>query len=106
MALALLALVMAAAAADVPFAVHMGIVAAACLIALWVTVSRADFDAIARGILKMPGDEGVYDDDPIRWGRLRRCSGEPRGWRRGSISRSSSPFPRSTSISNIRPSGA
>ncbi|SNT25376.1 cytochrome-c oxidase, cbb3-type subunit I [Sphingopyxis indica] len=70
MALALLALVMAAAAADAPFAVHMGIVAAACLIALWATVSRADFDAIARGILKMPGDEGVYDDDPIRWGAI------------------------------------
>ena len=70
MALALLALVMAAAAADAPFAVHMGIVAAACLIALWATVSRADFAAIARGILKMPVDEGVYDDDPIRWGAI------------------------------------
>ncbi len=68
LALAILALVMAALAVDAPFAVHMGIVAIACLIVLWATVSRADFDGIARGILKMPGDEGVYDDDPIRWG--------------------------------------
>lgn len=66
--LALLALVMAALAVDAPFAVHMGIVAVACLAVLWATVSRADFDGIARGILKMPADEGVYDDDPIRWG--------------------------------------
>ncbi|MDX8356319.1 cytochrome-c oxidase, cbb3-type subunit I [Sphingopyxis terrae] len=68
LALAILALVMAALAVDAPFAVHMGIVAIACLTVLWATVSRADFDGIARGILKMPGDEGVYDDDPIRWG--------------------------------------
>ncbi|MBU7587666.1 MAG: cytochrome-c oxidase, cbb3-type subunit I [Sphingopyxis terrae] len=68
LALAILALIMAALAVDAPFAVHMGIVAIACLAVLWATVSRADFDGIARGILKMPGDEGVYDDDPIRWG--------------------------------------
>ncbi|MDZ3832875.1 MAG: cytochrome-c oxidase, cbb3-type subunit I [Sphingopyxis sp.] len=68
LALTLLALVMAALAVDAPFAVHMGIVAVACLVALWATVSRADFDGIARGILKMPADEGVYDDDPVRWG--------------------------------------
>ena len=68
LALALLALVAAAVAVDAPFAVHMVIVALACLIALWATVSRADFDGIARGILKMPADQGVYDDDPIRWG--------------------------------------
>ena len=48
--LALLALVMAALAVDAPFAVHMGIVAVACLAVLWATVSRADFDGIARGI--------------------------------------------------------
>lgn len=66
--LALLALVAAALAVDAPFAVHMGIVAAACLTALWATVSRADFAGIARGILKMPDDQSVYDDDPIRWG--------------------------------------
>jgi cytochrome c oxidase cbb3-type subunit 1 len=66
--LALLALVMAAVAVDAPFAVHMIIVALAALLMLWATVSRADYDAIARGILKMPADQGVYDDDPVRWG--------------------------------------
>ena len=68
LALALLALVMAALAVDAPFAVHMGIVAVACLAVLWATISRADFDGIARGLLKMPANEGAYDDDPIRWG--------------------------------------
>ena len=66
--LALLALVMAAVAVDAPFAVHMIIVALAALLMLWATVSRADYEAIARGILKMPADQGVYDDDPVRWG--------------------------------------
>ena len=68
MALALLALVMAALAADAPFAVHMVIVAVACLIMLWATVTQADYSGLARGILKMPADQGVYDDDPVRWG--------------------------------------
>ena len=66
--LALLALVMAAVAVDAPFAVHMIIVALAALLMLWATVSRADYEAIARGMLKMPADQGVYDDDPVRWG--------------------------------------
>lgn len=66
--LTLLALVAAALAVDAPFAVHMGIVAVACLMALWVTVSRADYGAMARGLLKMPANQGVYDDDPVRWG--------------------------------------
>ena len=68
LALALFALVMAALAVDAPFAVHMMIVAVACLAVLWATISRADYGAIARGILKMPADQGVYDDDPVRWG--------------------------------------
>ncbi|WP_227339765.1 cytochrome-c oxidase, cbb3-type subunit I [Sphingopyxis sp. P8] len=68
LSLALLALVMAALAVDAPFAVHMMIVAAACLAVLWAMISRADYGAIARGILKMPADQGVYDDDPVRWG--------------------------------------
>ena len=66
--LVLLALVMAAVAVDAPFAVHMIIVALAALLMLWTTVSRADYEAIARGILKMPADQDVYDDDPVRWG--------------------------------------
>ncbi len=70
LALALLALVFAALAVDTPFAVHMVIVAITCLILLWSRVSRADYGAMARGLLKMPPDEGVYDDDPVRWGVL------------------------------------
>ncbi|HEX2812175.1 MAG TPA: cytochrome-c oxidase, cbb3-type subunit I [Sphingopyxis sp.] len=68
MGLALLALVFAALAVDTPFAVHMVIVAVACLIVLWSRLSAADYGGIARGLLKMPPDEGVYDDDPVRWG--------------------------------------
>jgi cytochrome c oxidase cbb3-type subunit 1 len=68
LALALLALVMAALAVDAPFAVHMGIVVVAALTVLWTTVLRADYGAMARGVLKMPASEGIYDDDPIRWG--------------------------------------
>ncbi|MGB3845907.1 MAG: cytochrome-c oxidase, cbb3-type subunit I [Sphingopyxis sp.] len=68
LALAFFALVMAALAVDAPFAVHMGIVAVACFAMLWATVSRADYAGMARGLFKMPADEGVYDDDPVRWG--------------------------------------
>ncbi|MFZ5726000.1 cytochrome-c oxidase, cbb3-type subunit I [Sphingopyxis sp. FD7] len=68
LALALFALVMAALAVDAPFAAHMVIVALACLAMLWATISRADYGAIARGLLKMPADQGAYDDDPVRWG--------------------------------------
>jgi len=57
-----------AAAADTGFAIHMSIVAFATFIALCVTVSGADYGAIARGILRVPADQGRYDDDPIRWG--------------------------------------
>jgi len=67
-AVMLLAIAAVVAAADTGFAIHMGIVALAAFIALWVSVSKADYGAIARGILKMPSDPGRYDDDPVRWG--------------------------------------
>ena len=57
-----------AGAADTAFAVHMGIVALAACICLWVSLSSADYTAIARGILRTPPDQGQYDDDPVRWG--------------------------------------
>ncbi|ESZ86720.1 MAG: peptidase S41 [Blastomonas sp. CACIA14H2] len=66
--LALLALAMAVMAVDTPYAVHMTIMMIAALLALWFTMSRADYGAIARGILKSPADQGQYDDDPVRWG--------------------------------------
>ncbi len=68
LALAALAFMAMALAADGGFAVHMGIITIACLIVLWVTVSKADYGAIARGIIKSPADPGIYDDEPIRWG--------------------------------------
>ncbi len=55
-------------AADAGFAVHMAIIALAAGITLWVTINKADYAAIGRGILKAPTDPGIYDDDPIRWG--------------------------------------
>ncbi len=68
LAAALLALAAAALSADFGFAVHMGIFGAAALVALWVTVSRADYGAAANSILKVPADQSRYDDDPVRWG--------------------------------------
>jgi cytochrome c oxidase cbb3-type subunit 1 len=66
--LVFLAFVAMVLAVDGGFAVHMAIIMIACLIALWVTVSKADYAAIGRGILKAPADPGKYDDDPVRWG--------------------------------------
>ena len=65
-----IAVMATAAAADTGFAVHMGIVAVAAFIGLWVSLSRADYAGIARGIVRMPADQGRYDDDPIRWGMI------------------------------------
>ncbi len=62
------AVVAAAAAVDSAFAVQMLIIAAAAFVGLWLSVSRTDYGAIARGILRTPADPGRYDDDPIRWG--------------------------------------
>ncbi|WP_375195633.1 cytochrome-c oxidase, cbb3-type subunit I [Sphingobium sp.] len=67
-ALATLAFLAMLAAADFGFAVHMGIACAAALAAAVLTMRHADYEAIARGWLKMPADQGKYDDDPIRWG--------------------------------------
>ena len=66
--LGFLAFIAMVLAADGGFAVHMAIIMSACLIALWVTISKADYTAIGRGILRAPADPGKYDDDPVRWG--------------------------------------
>jgi len=66
----LIAVLAAASAADSGYAVHMAIIAAAAGIGLWVTVSRADYGAIARGVIRTPADPGKYDDDPVRWGMI------------------------------------
>ena len=62
---AILAVLLAASAADWGFAVHMAIVAAAALIACWVMISRADYAELG---LPRAADQGRYDDAPIRWG--------------------------------------
>jgi len=66
-AVALLAFVAIAMSVDFGFTVHMSIAAVAALLAMWMTISRVDYEAITRGALRMP-DAGVYDDDPVRWG--------------------------------------
>ncbi|MFC3175386.1 cytochrome-c oxidase, cbb3-type subunit I [Novosphingobium bradum] len=63
----LVAILAVAAAADTGFAIHMGIVAAACLVGLYFTLTRADYSALARGLGPVH-DQSRYDDDPIRWG--------------------------------------
>ncbi|QTD57001.1 cytochrome-c oxidase, cbb3-type subunit I [Parasphingorhabdus cellanae] len=68
LAIVFLAFMAMVLAADAGFAVHMAIIALAAGITLWVTINKADYAAIGRGILKAPADLGVYDDDPIRWG--------------------------------------
>ncbi len=68
LAVLLVAILAMAAAADPGFGVHMAIVAVAAFIGLWVSLSRTDYGAIARGIIRTPEDPGRYDDDPVRWG--------------------------------------
>ena len=67
-ALAVIAFLASLMAVDSGFAVHMGIVCVAALLIAVVTIGGADYASIARGLVKMPTDQGKYDDDPIRWG--------------------------------------
>ncbi|PNU03865.1 cytochrome-c oxidase, cbb3-type subunit I [Novosphingobium guangzhouense] len=69
LAVLFLAVMASALAVDQGFAIHMGIVALAAITALWFTLRSADYDGIARGVLRFP-DQGRYDDDPIRWGMI------------------------------------
>ncbi|MDE2595416.1 MAG: cytochrome-c oxidase, cbb3-type subunit I [Sphingomonadales bacterium] len=63
----LIAVLAVAGAADTGFAIHMGIVALAAVIGLWVSLTRTDYKAVASGAITAP-DQSRYDDDPIRWG--------------------------------------
>lgn len=59
------------AAQDSAFAIHMGICAAAALIAMWHGVSRPDYARLARGQSGLPpADTSLYDDDVIRWATI------------------------------------
>ena len=66
--LLILAVAAVAGARDGGFAAHMTIVAIAVAVGLYVTLSKADYGAIARGVLRTPTDPSRYDDDPVRWG--------------------------------------
>jgi cytochrome c oxidase cbb3-type subunit 1 len=66
--IALLAVAAMIAAVDGGFAVHMGIVAAAALLAMVATLKRADYDCIATGLFRPGPDTSLYDDEPVRWG--------------------------------------
>lgn len=59
----LIAVAACAAAVDTGFAIHMGIVALACIVGLVVTLRGVD---LSKAILA--SDQGRYDDDVIRWG--------------------------------------
>ena len=59
----LIAVAACAAAVDTGFAIHMGIVALACILGLIVTLRGVD---LSKAILAP--DQGRYDDDVIRWG--------------------------------------
>ncbi|MBU6207324.1 MAG: cbb3-type cytochrome c oxidase subunit I, partial [Alphaproteobacteria bacterium] len=64
----LLAIMGFAMAADVGFAAHMAIIAFAAAIGVWITISKADYGAIAKGIIHAPVNPSRYDDEVIRWG--------------------------------------
>lgn len=65
---ALIAVMAMAASADFGFTVHLGIIAAAALACLVVTLKRADYGALALGLAREPVDQGRYDDEIVRWG--------------------------------------
>jgi len=68
MLVALLALTGFALSQDPGYSVHMVIIGIAALTALWWGISRADYAALAKGVRAVPADQGLYDDEPIRWG--------------------------------------
>lgn len=68
LAVVLVAVLAIAASADFGFSVHMGIVAAAALLAMAATLGKADYFGLSTGAAKPALDQSIYDDEPIRWG--------------------------------------
>ena len=68
LALAVVAFMLIPLAADSAFAVHLGIVSAAAMIAMVVTLKGADWNGLTRGLLPPAADSGRYDDDMVRLG--------------------------------------
>jgi cytochrome c oxidase cbb3-type subunit 1 len=67
-ALALVAFAAMLAARDSGFSFHMGIVSAAALGLAIYGMRTADYAGFARGLVRMPADQGRYYDDVIRCG--------------------------------------
>ena len=65
---AVVALFLAAAAADTGFSIHMMIMSAAALLAAIVLIRNADYAALTGAIARPPSASDSYDDEPIRWG--------------------------------------
>jgi cytochrome c oxidase cbb3-type subunit 1 len=68
LAVVLIAVVAIAASADFGFSVHIGIVAAAALLAMAATLGKADYFDLSTGAAKPALNQSIYDDEPIRWG--------------------------------------
>ena len=64
----LLCLAALANAQDAAFSVHMLVISIAAFIGLVATVWNTEFDAKTRDVLRIPADDGRYDDAPVRWG--------------------------------------
>ena len=65
---AIAAVLMIAVSADFGFSVHMAIIAVAALAAMAVTMRNGEYGLHLPGATRVIADQGLYDDDPIRWG--------------------------------------
>src|SRR5690606_8558898 len=63
-----LAVGLAAGAADRGYALHATIIAVIAFGLMAMSAGRFDPLGRAQGFFRMPTDPGIYDDDPVRWG--------------------------------------
>ena len=68
LAVAIAAVLMIAVSADFGFSVHLAIIAIAALLTMAVTIRNGEYGLYLPGVSQRVVDEGLYDDDPIRWG--------------------------------------
>ncbi len=67
LAVAIVATLIATVSADFGFSVHLGIIAAAAMLAMIFTLKNANYDPLR---VAAGPDTMRYDDDPVRWGVL------------------------------------
>jgi cytochrome c oxidase cbb3-type subunit 1 len=65
---AIAAVLMIAVSADFGFSVHLAISAIAALAAMVATMRNGEYGLHLPGARPAVADQGLYDDDPIRWG--------------------------------------